>query len=84
MARRVWILLELIQTANLFVYNCTVVLCNMLSLFCYLQRLVTLDTNEFEMNMFKIQEVFPLKVGEKLITCIDLDLYCKMDVSIGQ
>lgn len=56
----------------------------MLSLFCYLQRLVTLDTNEFEMNMFKIQEVFPLKVGEKLITCIDLDLYCKMDVSIGQ
>lgn len=56
----------------------------MLSLFCYLQRLVTLDTNEFEMNMFKIQEVFPLKVGEKLITCIDLDLYCKMDVSNGQ
>lgn len=45
---------------------------------------MTLDTNEFEMNTFEIQEVFPLKVGEKLITCIDLDLYCKMDVSNGQ
>lgn len=45
---------------------------------------MTLDTNEFEMNMLKIQEVFPLKVGVKLITCIDLDLYCKIDVSIGQ
>lgn len=36
------------------------------------------------MNTFEIQEVFPLKVGVKLITCIDLDLYCKMDVSTGQ
>lgn len=34
------------------------------------------------MNTFEIQEVFPLKVGEKLITCIDLDLYCKMDVQV--
>lgn len=27
---------------------------------------------EFEMNMLKIHEIFPLKVCEKLITCIDL------------